>query len=245
MDSDRRQASFPGAADEERQASAAERSLPRRTFLARSAALAGAGLLSAAAPGQPQQTPETESVTHPLNGHPNRDVLGRLVLPTESLGPDGVQWALAGFGKWVDGFEPVAELDHGYLSSDEIRYGPPDPRPLWLSQMEALDLEAKSRFSLPFAGLTTIRQETMLRAAVERSLPADHGSSLPRPEYATHVALAMMAWYFRSSEANDLCYSAQIGRHRCRGMRTVSNRPQSISATPDGARSATEGDEAR
>jgi hypothetical protein len=33
-----------------------------------------------------------------------------------------------------------------------------------------------------------------------------------------------MAFYFRSSDANDLCYRAQIGRDQCRGL-AGSDRP--------------------
>jgi hypothetical protein len=34
-----------------------------------------------------------------------------------------------------------------------------------------------------------------------------------------------MAFYFRSSEANDLCYSAQIQREVCRPIQITTKRP--------------------
>ena len=48
---------------------------------------------------------------------------------------------------------PVAELDHYYLWTDEIGYGPADPAPLWTSQLEALELEAEKRHGASFAEL--------------------------------------------------------------------------------------------
>ena len=49
------------------------------------------------------------------------------VLPAE-IGADGVRDALRDFVTWMNGFEPVAELPHPYLSSVEVQYGPPHPR---------------------------------------------------------------------------------------------------------------------
>ena len=64
--------------------------------------------------------------------------VGLSVLPSE-LGPEGSERVLRDFDRWVQEYEPVAELDHGYISS-EIRYGPPDPAPRWQAQLEALEL---------------------------------------------------------------------------------------------------------
>src|SRR5437867_2683704 len=65
--------------------------------------------------------------------------LAEVVLPVSELGKEGTAKVLSGFQAWLDGFEPAAELDHPYLSSSEIQYGPPDPRPRWQAQLEALD----------------------------------------------------------------------------------------------------------
>ncbi len=194
--------------------------LPRRTFLV--GAAAGAGLLSSTRPAQAQG----DEVR--LDQHPNFGVVGAVVLPSDALGTPGLRQALERCGRWIAAFEPVAELDHDYLASDDIRYGPPDPRPLWRAQLDALDLEAQQRFSTTFARLEPGRQEGMVRAAIDRAWPRPAGASMPRPEAAPHVALAIMAWYFRSTEANDLCYAARIGRHECRGMRGVTDIPRPL-----------------
>lgn len=195
--------------------------LERRSFLLRSAALASAGLLPAAARAQ---TPLSRPTT--VEHHPNFELCAQLVLPAQTLGRDSLTKTLGGFKDWLTAFEPVAELDHGYLSSDAITYGPPDPRPLWLSQLEALDIEAGKRYSAAFEKLSKQRQQALLQSAMDRASAQQH--SLPRPEHAPHIAIAMMAWYFRSSAANDLCYQARIGRHECRGMARVIDKPRPL-----------------
>ncbi|MCA9739576.1 MAG: hypothetical protein KC645_18260, partial [Gemmatimonadetes bacterium] len=72
-----------------------------------------------------------------------------LVLPAE-LSPVEQEEAVQGFERWAAGYEPVAELNHGYGTS-EIRYGPPDPRPGWAAQLRGLDLEAQRRSQTGFA----------------------------------------------------------------------------------------------
>lgn len=39
-----------------------------------------------------------------------------------------------------------------------------------------------------------------------------------RPRPGSHVIVDLMAFYFHSSAANDLCYRAAIGRDACRGL---------------------------
>ena len=56
------------------------------------------------------------------------------------------------------------------------------------------------------------------RAAVETALEAAKLTALPRTPDGKHVATDLMAFYFHSSEANDLCYRAKIGRDLCRGL---------------------------
>ena len=40
-----------------------------------------------------------------------------------------------------------------------------------------------------------------------------------------HIATDLMGHYFGSSEANDLCYNAAIGRDACRGLAGSENAP--------------------
>jgi hypothetical protein len=49
---------------------------------------------------------------------------------------------------------------------------------------------------------------------------------LPRTPDGKHVASDLMAFYFNSSEANDLCYRAHIGRDECRGLAGSDREPR-------------------
>lgn len=152
--------------------------------------------------------------------------LAEVVLPAEELGPDALAAAIGGFEGWRDGLVPEAELDHPYLWSDELRYGPPDPRPRWRRQLAELDVESRRRQGRPFAGLGRADRERLL----ESRLAADPSDVLPHPGEAEHVALALMSWFFSTSEANDLCYRVAIGRHQCRGLPDVGRRPAVLEA---------------
>ena len=129
--------------------------------------------------------------------------------------------AVTGFGDWVDGFEPAAELDHPYLTG-ELRYGLPHPGPRWAAQLEAMELEAVRRSGVAFAELDADRQRVVVEAALERTgsdgLPGD-------PAQADHVALGLLAWFYGTSRANDLCYRASVGRHTCRGIGSLPDEP--------------------
>lgn len=149
--------------------------------------------------------------------------LGDAVLPTADLGDDGVERVVASFEAWIDGFEPVAEMPHGYLSRGlaEINYGPPHPGPRWASQIEALELEAGKRHRAAFSALTIDQR----RALIEGQLERGEYDRLPNPAQARHVALGLLAFFYDSSEANDLCYRAAIGRHMCRGLSGLGDEP--------------------
>ena len=56
------------------------------------------------------------------------------------------------------------------------------------------------------------------RQAVTAALEQARITDLPRTPDGRHIAADLMAFYFRSSDANDLCYRAAIGRDLCRGL---------------------------
>jgi hypothetical protein len=60
-----------------------------------------------------------------------------------------------------------------------------------------------------------------VEAALEKTKLID----LPRTPDGRHVAADLMAFYFRSSDGNDLCYRAAIGRDQCRGLKGSDNPP--------------------
>lgn len=119
--------------------------------------------------------------------------IARLVLPSE-VDAAGVATA---FIRWAREYRPGAEMEHGY-GFTRLRSKPPSPAPLYLKQLAAL--QEPSRESIV--------------AALEEAKITD----LPRTPDGRHVIADLMTFYFRSSDANDLCYRAEIGRDRCRGL---------------------------
>lgn len=155
--------------------------------------------------------------------------VARLALPSETLGEKALIDAIWRFSLWSDAFEPVAELDHAYLSTDELSYGPADPRPQWRAQLQALDLLAQKRHGRLFPELPAPEQRQLL----ESQLPSDLPTRLPHAGEAPHVAVAMMSWFYATTEANDLCHGAAIGRHTCRGLPSAVEEPESLAGVPD------------
>lgn len=188
----------------------------RRRFLQQSAALVG-GIAtgSCRTPAEPPASSPRELERTTL------EAIGHIVLPAKALGDDGIAHVLDEFQTWLAELEPVAELDHPYLWTDEIAYGPPDPAPLWKSQLEALELEASKRFATSFPELGGDAQRAML----DRSLPRFYDSELPYAGDAPHVAIGLVAYFYRTSRANDLGYGAAIEKQTCRGLDTGPDEP--------------------
>jgi hypothetical protein len=93
--------------------------------------------------------------------------------------------------------------------------------PAYVAQLSALDRDARTR-GAHWAGLDletrrALADETLVKAGV-KTLPA-------RPT-GEHVVSDLMAFYFRSSEANDDCYRAMIQREVCRPIEVTIRRPQ-------------------
>ena len=97
--------------------------------------------------------------------------LAEAVLPAE-LGPDGVAAAATAFREWVDQYDPTAELNHGYGTSDLVRL-PPDPAPAWAAQLARLDHEARTESGRPFAGLTVDQRRRLVDRLLGERRPAD------------------------------------------------------------------------
>lgn len=149
------------------------------------------------------------------------DALGDAVLPAE-LGPDGTARAVAEFQRWMDGYRPGAEANHGY-GTGRIDSVAADPRPQWRAQLTALDAEAR-RAGASFASLSRERRQAIVRTA----LAGERGESLPSPLVARHVAVALLAHFYDSPAATDLCYDAQIGRQQCRPLAAQAQQPVAL-----------------
>jgi len=192
----------------------------RRHFLKQSvAAITAAGASPAAGlelVGQPQRPKQA------LSGAVMQ-AIAEVVLPVTELGDDGIRKVVSGFQSWLDGFEPVAELDHPYLSSSEIQYGPPDPRPRWQAQLEGFDLEAEKKYGSAFAQLRTQDRRLM----IERAIRDERSDRLPSVAEAHHVAVALLAYFYSTPAATDMCYDAMIERWGCHGLETGTQKPAS------------------
>lgn len=194
---------------------------PRRTFVARVTGLIAGWPLLARIRG-PQAARAARPAPSP--GQPNAtllDAVGDAVLPAE-LGADGVTRAVAEFQRWMDGYHPAAEANHGY-GTGRIDRLPADPRPQWRSQLAALDADAR-RTGQSFSALRRERRQALIRAALQN----ERGDSLPNPLVARHVALALLAHFYDSPAATDLCYGAQIGRQQCRPLAKQREQPVSL-----------------
>ena len=149
------------------------------------------------------------------------DTLGALaavVLPSE-LGPSRIRDIARRFELWVRDYRPGAEMDHGY-GFTRLRTKPASPAPAYLRQLEDL------RPALLNEDAAARRQ------AVEAALEEAKLTDLPRTPDGRHVAADLMAFYFRSSDANDLCYGAAIGRDLCRGLKGSDNPPPALPPPP-------------
>lgn len=184
----------------------------RRTFLKQSASLFSALAAARCAPDRPARPVDAALDTAQL------EALADAVLPVSQLGADGVRRVAAAFLSWLKRFEPVTEQPHGYGSA-EVRYGPPDPAPRWAAQLEALDLEAERRHGQSFAALPVTARRDLIAAQLGRD------GDLPRPARAEHIAVGLLAYFYGTSEATDLCYRARIGRETCRGLEVLPEEP--------------------
>jgi hypothetical protein len=141
------------------------------------------------------------------------------VLPS-AIGAKGQDDAVANFLRWLREYKEGVALSHGYGEPRLVKSGP-SPRPGYVDQLAALQQAAQARGGRFGALPIEVRRELLdaaFKAADVRNLPG-------RPD-GKHVVADLMAHYFRSSAANDLCYNARIGRNTYRAIRVTTVRPQ-------------------
>lgn len=145
--------------------------------------------------------------------------LAEVVLPGE-LGDAGFSRVSRAFTQWVAGYRKGAELVHPYGSAT-LRQTGESPAGRWRTQLAALDAEARRKHRRGFAALTRQQRRELVTAA----LSAERTNRMPDPLNANHVALALIAWYFTSPDATDLCYRARIGPNQCRPLVNAPRQP--------------------
>ena len=149
-----------------------------------------------------------------------RDV-ATTVLPS-SIGAAGHNEAVDNFLRWIREYKEGVALSHGYGEPRLVKSGP-SPAPGYSKQIIALQQAAKARGGRFGALPLDVRRELLdaaFKGAEIRNLPG-------RPD-GKHVVADLMAHYFRSSAANDLCYNARIGRNTYRAIRVTTVRPQPL-----------------
>ena len=148
--------------------------------------------------------------------------LGHAILPTE-LGAPGREAVIADFQRWIAGYREGVELTHGYGTS-RIRFSGPTPATRWTGQLEALDAEARRRTGKPFSAIAASSREDIVRAA----LAGERLDRIPPIADARHVAVALLAFFYDSPAATDLCYEAKIGKQSCRPLAHASAQPVAL-----------------
>jgi hypothetical protein len=133
--------------------------------------------------------------------------LAAIVLPT-GLGREGTDRIATRFERYVQDYRPGADTEHGY-GFTRVRPKPPSPASEYLRQLAALPVP-------------------LTKEAVEASLEALQIKDLPRLPDGKSVIADLMSFYFRSADANDLCYRAAIQRETCRGLAGSSKPPKEL-----------------
>ena len=139
-----------------------------------------------------------------------------------SLGAGRVRGTVDRFVQWTRGYREGVATTHGY-GHPRLQKTGASPVPGYVSQLAALDADARAKggrwSSLDLETRRALLDAALTKASV-RTLP-------PRP-IGQHVVADLMAFYFRSSEANDVCYSAMIQREVCRPIAVTIRKPEPL-----------------
>jgi hypothetical protein len=149
-----------------------------------------------------------------------RDVAAT-VLPS-ALGAKGQDQAVDNFLLWIRDYQEGVPLSHGYGEPRLVRSGP-SPAPGYAKQIAALQQAARDR-----GGRFGMLPLETRRALLDDAFKAADVRNLPGRPDGKHVIADLMAHYFRSSAANDLCYNARIGRNINRAIQVTTVRPRPL-----------------
>ena len=149
-----------------------------------------------------------------------RDVAAT-VLPS-AIGAKGQDQAVDNFLIWIRDYKAGVPLSHGYGDPRLVRSGA-TPAPGYAKQIAALQQAARERGGRFGALSLDVR-----RAIIDEAFTAAEVRNLPGRPDGKHVVADLMAHYFRSSEANDLCYNARIGRNVNRAIQVTTVRPRPL-----------------
>jgi hypothetical protein len=157
-------------------------------------------------------TPDAISVLHDI---------APTVLPS-TLGTIRTRAIVERFVVWVRDYQEGVALAHGYGHPRLVKSAP-TPAAKYIVQLADLDRAARAR-----GGRWTSLDRDAQRAILDAAFAAAGVRNLPPRPAGQHVVADLMALYFRSSEANDDCYKAQIGRETCRTIQLTVRKPEPI-----------------
>jgi hypothetical protein len=140
------------------------------------------------------------------------------VLPA-SLGDVRTRATVDKFLEWTRGYREGVPLSHGY-GHPRLARTAPTPVPRYLAQLKELDDQARAK-----GGGWTMLDADARRELLDAAFTKAGVRNLPPRPAGQHVVADLMAFYFRSSEANDYCYSALIKREVCRPIAITTKRP--------------------
>jgi hypothetical protein len=185
--------------------------LSRRTFLASLAAAVPLAVVVRRA--------HAAAVVHLASEPATLDALAEAILPS-ALGRAGIAKEVAAFREWGTGYREGAEVNHGYGTS-RLRSLGPTPLTKWTTQLDELDARAQAKHQRNFRDLPVADRVALVRAA----LAGQRMDRIPGIADASHVSLALLAHFYDSSPANDLCYEAKIGKATCRPLADSARKP--------------------
>lgn len=159
---------------------------------------------------QPRElTPDAIAVLHEI---------APTVLPT-SLDVAHVRGIADTFVAWTRGYREGVALTHGY-GHPRLQKSGASPVPGYVSQLTALGAEARAK-----GGRWSTLDADTRRSLLDAAFTKAGVRNLPARPIGQHVVADLMAFYFRSSEANDACYHALINREVCRPIAITTRTP--------------------
>ena len=149
-----------------------------------------------------------------------RDIAGT-VLPS-AIGRKGQDAAVEQFLTWIRDYKEGVALSHGYGEPRLVKSGP-TPAPGYATKSPRCSRPRNRAAAASARCRSNIRRELLDNAFTSRRRPQS-----ARPSRRQARVADLMAHYFRSSGANDLCYNSRIGRNTYRAIRVTTVRPQPL-----------------
>jgi len=159
------------------------------------------------------------AVAHLESDPATLEALAEAILPSE-LGRAGTLKVARELRDWGAKYRENAELVHGYGTS-RLRATGPTPLTRWTKQLDDIEAQAQTAHQMRFRDLSVAQRADVVRAALQ----GQRLDRMPSVADANHVAVALLAHFYDSAAATDLCYGAQIGKQTCRPLSASSRKP--------------------